>query len=283
MRFSISLFCLFFLLFLVQDCAAQTSYFKHWIQILTDSSLGGRPAGTQFEKTTAQLLEKEIKQVGFKARLQKFRFPDADAKDTLTASNMFAFINHQADSTILLSAHYDHLGKNISKSKEIRVTTFHPGANDNASGVAMLLYMLKNKKLWMSRRYNYLIVFYSAHEPGLFGSTSFYDSMAPSYKFKAVINFDMLGRLYQHQLHIASNAPTSIKDDSLQIVPDREEVLNQLDTKAFYQHGITCFNVSTGLFPEYHTTKDLENRINYPGMEYIYVWLKKWLLEISRP
>ncbi len=275
------LFSWLFLLFLVQDCAAQTSYFKHWIQSLADSGLGGRPAGTLFEKAAAQLIKKEIKQVGLKATQQNFKFPDADAKDTLTASNIFTFINHQADSTILLSAHYDHLGKNISKSKEIRVTTFHPGANDNASGVAMLLYLVKNKKLWMSRRYNYLIVFYSAHEPGLFGSTSFYDSMAPSHKFKVAINFDMLGRLYQHQLHIATNAYISIKDDSLQIVHEREEVLNQLDTKAYYQHGIKCYNVSTGLFPEYHTTKDLENRINYQGMENIYVWLKKWLLEIS--
>lgn len=286
MRFStlfIGKALLLLLIFRIHECSAQTDNFKHWIQTLTDSSLGGRPAGTQFEKATAQLLEKEIKQLGLKARQQPFRYHDADANDTLSATNIYTYIDHHTDSTILISAHYDHLGKNISKSKEIRVTTFHPGANDNASGVAMLLYLLKTKKQWMSRRYNYVIVFYSAHEPGLFGSTEFYEKIVSKYKFKAVINFDMLGRLYQQQLHVAANAAVPIKDDSLHIIQENEEVLTQLDTKAYHQHGITCYNVSTGLFPEYHTTKDLENRINYDGMVSIYLWLKKWLVEISRP
>lgn len=245
--------------------------------------MGGRPAGTRYESATAKLLEKELKQLGLKANRHQFRYRDLDANDTLSATNIYTCIDHRADSTIVISAHYDHLGKNISKSKEIRVHTFHPGANDNASGVAMLLYLLKTKKQWMSPHYNYVIVFYSAHEPGLFGSTAFFEKVISKYKFKAVINFDMVGRLYQHQLHVATNAAVSIKDDSLQTILDNEKVLTQLDTREYYQHGITCYNISTGLFTEYHTTKDLENRINYDGMVSIYWWLKKWLVEISRP
>jgi len=270
------------LLFHVNECAAQEVYFKHWIQTLTDSSLGGRPSGSAYELKTLHLIEHEIKQSGFTVRLQHFSYLDPDSAKQLKACNLYSFINHKADSTILLSAHYDHLGKNKSKSKEIRVSTFHPGANDNASGVAMLLYLLKTKKQWMSRHYNYLIVFYSAHETGLFGSSVFYKNIGSTFKLKTVINFDMVGRLYQHQLHIASNSNMPNLVDSIQIVQEKEELLTQLDTKEYFHQGIQCYNVSTGLFPEYHTTKDTENRIHYQGMVQIYNWLKNWLFEISQ-
>lgn len=270
------------LLFQVNKCDAQEVYFKQWIQTLTDSSLGGRPAGTDYELKALHKIEHEIKQSGFNTKQQRFSYLDPDSAKQLHAFNLYSFINHKADSTILISAHYDHLGKNKSKSKEIRIKTFHPGANDNASGVAMLLYLLKTKKQWMSRRYNYLIVFYSAHEVGLFGSETFYKQIGSTFKLKTVINYDMVGRLYQHQLHIATNSTMPVHMDTIQIVQEKEELLNQLDTKAYFQHGIQCYNVSTGLFPEYHTTQDTENRINYQGMVQIYHGLKKWLYALSK-
>lgn len=261
---------------------AQVPEFKEWIHTLCDTAMGGRPPGTHFEKRAAQFIQSTLKSIGVVSQQQPFRYQDPDQKKLLTANNIYVHLNHKADSTIILSAHYDHLGTNLTKSKEIKPGGIHPGANDNASGVAMLFYLLKNRTQWLNKRYNYFVVFYSAHEPGLFGSDYFFKTSCSRHAIKYVLNLDMVGRLFQNTVYVASTIPLPEIRDSMLVAPLPTEQLNALDTKSFHQHQIQCITISTGMFAEYHTRADVESKLNYTGMTSLSALLIKWLQALNR-
>jgi Zn-dependent M28 family amino/carboxypeptidase len=102
--------------------------------------------------------------------------------------NICASINgtEKSDSVIMFTAHYDHLGMMGSK-------TFFPGANDNASGVSMLLNLIKYYKQ-NPPKYKTMFVFFAGEEAGLLGSKHFAEHPPIELsKIKFLINLDLLG------------------------------------------------------------------------------------------
>ncbi|HKC67430.1 MAG TPA: M28 family peptidase [Bacteroidia bacterium] len=103
--------------------------------------------------------------------------------------NICAFVNgkdEKNDTVIMLTAHYDHLGMMGSK-------TYFPGANDNASGVSMLLNLVKYYTQHPPK-YKTVFVFFAGEEAGLLGSKYFTEH--PEFelsKIKFLINLDLLG------------------------------------------------------------------------------------------
>lgn len=88
--------------------------------------------------------------------------------------------------TIVFSAHYDHLG-------QLGGTAYFPGANDNASGVAMLLYLAKYYSEHQPK-YNMVFMAFSAEEVGLLGSKHYVQHpLFPLEDIKFLINLDILG------------------------------------------------------------------------------------------
>src|SRR6202012_5628969 len=95
-----------------------------------------------------------------------------------TGTNLAAYIDNKAPYTVIIGAHYDHLGYgedgNSLFANAVKEHKVHHGADDNASGTAALLEearrIKKNKKL---KHYNYLFVNFSGEELGLYGSKAF--------------------------------------------------------------------------------------------------------------
>lgn len=123
------------------------------------------------------------------------------SKTERTGNNIAAFIDNGAPYTVIIGAHYDHLGYgedgnslHANASKEHQV---HHGADDNASGTAAVLQVaswVKNDK--KTKHYNYLFLNFSGEELGLFGSKIFVkDQNIDSAHFAYMINMDMVGRL----------------------------------------------------------------------------------------
>ena len=115
-----------------------------------------------------------------------------------TGHNVAAYIDNGAKYTVVIGAHYDHLGyghdgNSLDAKKTYEV---HNGADDNASGTAALMQMagwIKDKKL---NHYNYLFLHFSGEEEGLIGSKAFVKEMnLDSNKIAYMINMDMVGRL----------------------------------------------------------------------------------------
>ncbi|MBS1742360.1 MAG: M28 family peptidase [Bacteroidetes bacterium] len=193
-----------------------------------------------------------------------------------TGHNVVGYINNAATNTIVIGAHYDHLGYGedhnslyAGKDKEV-----HNGADDNASGVAALL-ELGN---WLStsslKKYNYCIVAFSGEELGLYGSKYFADNSPVDLKtVNYMLNMDMVGRLNDstHGLNVGGYGTSPswadiIKKEvpGLKIKTDSSGT-GPSDHTSFYKKDIPVLYFFTGSHSDYHKPTDDANKINYTG------------------
>lgn len=198
--------------------------------------------------------------------------------------NVVGYIDNGAANTIIIGAHFDHLGygedhNSLYTGAGLQI---HNGADDNASGTAALIElarMLKNSKL---KKSNYLIIAFSGEELGLYGSKYF--SEHPTINLSDVnymVNMDMVGRLNDSTKAvtvggygtsptwgelIATNKWLTVKIDSSGTGPS--------DHTSFYRKDIPVLFFFTGTHTDYHKPSDDADKINYTGqwmiVKYIY-------------
>ncbi|MBN2580162.1 MAG: M20/M25/M40 family metallo-hydrolase [Pirellulales bacterium] len=182
-----------------------------------------------------------------------------------------------AEETIVVGAHYDHLGvqKNLAGQWEI-----YNGANDNASGVAVMLEtaeILARRPKRLPRRV--VFVAFSGEESGLLGSFHYVsDPPVPLEKTIAMINLDMVGSL-QGEMLIALGTSTSSRLAKLANRSAKRHQLRLLkipfvlagsDHVPFYAHRVpVVFFVTRGGRADYHRPTDDPEKLNYPGMRRI--------------
>lgn len=263
-------------------------HFKQHILYLASDSLHGRAPGSVDEQKAANYIALEFDSANCnRVMRQNFAFEKG------SATNIFGFLDFKKDSTIIMSAHYDHLGYGSNKSKEIKRKGIHHGADDNASGVAMVIELAKLLGDNMSKgQYNFLFAAYSAHEAGLFGSDYFSKSkICEPLKIRAVINFDMVGRLntLSKTLHISGAETDPVFHTFFQQYQDSvfhfrfdDTNIRLSDLKPFAQKGIPVLNVTTGVHDDYHRISDTENKINYSGMKSIFIALQSLIKNLAK-
>ena len=203
--------------------------------------------------------------------------------------NVVGFIDKGAAQTIVIGAHFDHLGYGEDhNSLWTGKPEIHNGADDNASGIAAIFELAKLIKKSRLDNNNYLIVGFSGEELGLYGSKFFIEnSPVPVAKINYMINCDMVGRLKEDTKSITiggygtspiwgkilpeKTKSLSVKFDSSGIGPS--------DHTSFYLKEIPVLFFFTGTHPDYHKPTDDLEKINYTGIfrvvEYIFDVLKK--------
>lgn len=171
---------------------------------------------------------------------------------------------------IIAGAHYDHLGFGgpNSGSRMPDTVAVHNGADDNASGTAMVMELaqkLANEKARLKR--SIIFVAFSAEETGLLGSKYFVNHCPVDVKsIKAMFNFDMVGRFDKEKNSISvSGTGTSVEADSILKVYEKDLPFSVVhapdgygpsDHAAFYSSGIPVFYFNTGVHTDYHTPAD---------------------------
>ncbi|CAN5481270.1 hypothetical protein BH11BAC1_BH11BAC1_27260 [soil metagenome] len=257
--------------------------FKKHILFLASDSLHGRAPATIDERNAADYIHHEfVSGKCTSVSFQKFPF------GTDAATNVIGMLDLKKDSTVIISAHYDHLGYGSDKSHEINKRGIHHGADDNASGVAMMIELAKwiiEKKDW---NYNFVFAAYSAHEAGLYGSDNFSKSeMCSALKIRAVVNLDMVGRLDKTSSIIRVSGKdtdpgfsTFFQSDSGTMLHFRfdDTNINQSDLKSFAALEIPVLNFTTGVHDDYHKMSDTEDKINYDGMKKVYSLIETLLI-----
>jgi len=262
---------------------------KH-IAYLASDKLNGRGTSTDDEKKAADYIAKEFKSLGLtpgndKSYFYNFKFKkNLNPHDTSTVNlpertgiNVIGFLDNKALFTIVIGAHYDHLGfgKDHNSLDANPDGKIHNGADDNASGTSGVLelasYFTQNKQ---TEKYNFLFMCYSGEELGLIGSKKWCD--APSYpleKINYMINMDMIGRLNDSTkkliIYGVGTSPVwvpiidgiksdlSIKKDSAGIGPS--------DQTSFYLKNIPVLHFFTGQHADYHKPSDDVEKINIKG------------------
>lgn len=257
---------------------------KH-IEVLAADDMQGRFTGSEGERKAIAYIEKEFKALklvpkGEQQFQQPFPFKAGvhGTGDEGTAHNVIAYLDNKADKTIIIGAHYDHLGlgENGSSLDANPKGKIHNGADDNASGVAGVLelarYFSKNKT---KEKANFLFICFSGEELGLYGSKYFTEHPTLDLsKVSYMINMDMIGRL-NNGLTISGtgtsaaweptiksiSAPFTVKTDSSGIGPS--------DHSSFYLKNIPVLHFFTGSHSDYHKPSDDTDKINFTGEKQI--------------
>jgi Zn-dependent M28 family amino/carboxypeptidase len=269
------------------------------VEYLADDKLEGRQTGTEGEALAADYLVKRFSEIGLTEKgtegyLQPFSFkPKTDphkevefsknSDSTITGNNVIGFIDNNAATTIVIGAHYDHLGYggegSLYRGEDKAI---HNGADDNASGVAVMLNLasrlkLKNDNAEVKDSNNYLFMAFSGEEMGLLGSNYF--SKNPTIDAKSInymINMDMVGRLKADSTLAVYGTGTSpifkqtlkAHNDKFKLI-ENESGVGPSDHTSFYLIDVPVLHFFTGQHEDYHKPGDDSDKLNYEGMNLI--------------
>ncbi len=279
----------------------KTTLKKH-LSILASDSLEGRQTGEQGQKKAAtyiatQLQKMKLKPITFQEQqtyFQHYRI-ETGTVDDINTENVIAWIEgtDKKDEYLVLSAHYDHLGKENGK--------VYNGANDNASGTSALLEIAKAfamaAKNGHQTRRSIVFIFFSGEEMGLLGSKAYVQNpIFPLDKTFANLNMDMIGRQeypkddigkvyligaeYNKNLKkLSQNVSKTYQNMQLEY-EDKESYYLRSDHYNFAEKGIPILFYHDGSTSDYHQTSDDVEKIIFPKVEKIarFIFFTAWEL-----
>ncbi|MCB0474721.1 MAG: DUF4910 domain-containing protein, partial [Flavobacteriaceae bacterium] len=268
--------------------------FKDDISYLADDKLEGRETGTAGEKAAAAYIADRFKFIGLKPRgtdgyFQEFTFrpktdphsavnyTDEKSDSTITGTNIVGYIDNKAPTTVIIGAHYDHLGYGGEGSGSLyrgAEKQIHNGADDNASGVAMMLNLAQRLKN-ADKNNNYLFLSFSGEEIGLLGSNYFVKhSTVALDSVNYMINMDMVGRLKADSTLAVYGVGTSpvfkkvLEEQNKEFkLIEKESGVGPSDHTSFYLVDLPVLHFFTGQHEDYHRPSDDWDKINYTGMQ----------------
>jgi len=189
-----------------------------------------------------------------------------------------------AKETIVIGAHYDHLGYGGmgSLAKNLKQPAIHHGADDNGSGSTSLIELARRfggKKNYQGRRL--VFIAFSGEEMGLFGSDHYCKKpIFPLEETAAMVNLDMVGRLRpddktkKDKLQVHGTGTAKGFDDLIESLNENYHFHLQKipggtgpsDHASFYMRKVPVFFLFTGDHPDYHRPSDTADKINVAGM-----------------
>ncbi|WP_337994799.1 M28 family peptidase [Polaribacter ponticola] len=202
---------------------------------------------------------------------------EVNGDGTITGNNVIGFLDNKAENTIIIGAHFDHLGFGGEGSLyRDSMKAIHNGADDNASGISVLLNLAAKLKEKNTNN-NYLFMAFSGEEMGLLGSNYFVKN--PTINTKKVsymINMDMVGRMKKDSSLAVYGTGTSpifkqtlkSHNDSFKLI-QQESGVGPSDHTSFYLADIPVLHFFTGQHEDYHKPGDDSEKLNYDGMELI--------------
>ncbi len=271
---------------------------RRHIQYLASDELQGRGTGTEGEKTAAGYIAGQFRELGLKDLTPGYKKPftfryNPDPHDTsagkteLTSMNVVGFLDNGAPHTIIIGAHYDHLGlgKDHNSLEAKPEGKIHNGADDNASGTAGVIELARHfAKNSVKESANFLFMCFSGEELGLIGSKKWCEQ--PDIDLKSInymINMDMIGRLNDSTrkliIYGVGTSPVfvplldslgtgfNIKKDSSGTGPS--------DQTSFYLKDIPVLHFFTGQHSDYHKPSDDADKINYQGEKDVLVYIAR--------
>lgn len=262
------------------------------IEFLASDYLKGRATGTEGEIKAARYIARRFGQFGLKPLgtdgfIYTFDYkitnnPHGDDTTTaggerMEAADVVGFIDNGAQYTVVIGAHYDHLGlghdhNSLEANPEGKI---HNGADDNASGTSGLIELARYfSENGIKEKYNFLFIAFSGEELGLIGSKKWCENPTlPLGEINYMLNMDMIGRLNDSTKKLViygigtssewkdaidkTNNYFSVKYDSSGIGPS--------DQTSFYLKDIPVLHFFTGQHSDYHKPSDDIEKINVDG------------------
>jgi hypothetical protein len=255
------------------------------VAALTAPGMEGRGVGTKGLSNAARLIADRFKSYGLHPGgdkgtfFQSFTVPSGPDGNPHEVANVVGFLpGARADlkgQSAILSAHYDHLGRGWPDAHKGDEGRIHPGADDNASGVAVLLELAR--ALAATDKPSRTIVFaaFAAEEAGLAGARHY--AARPAFPLDGligVINLDTVGRLRDGRVQVLGTGTASewqhifrgasfVTGVESRNVP---EALQSSDQAAFVERGVPAVQIFTGAHADYHRPGDTADKIDADGL-----------------
>jgi len=258
---------------------------KKHVNALSADTLMGRFSGSKGEGIAYNYISRVLKEADITTLHnrtgQDFSFV-SDNGDTVYSKNIVAIIEGYdpvlKNEYVLIGAHYDHLGYNKMKVNGKESLQIYKGADDNASGVSILLEVANDiKRESFNFRRSVIIAAFGAEEQGLIGSWYFVNR-AFNYtdKINLMVNLDMVGKSGgENYPRVYTVLPGVELTTMLKDVSDLPAMISPKiiatdyfasDHQNFSTKGIPVALVTTGIHRDYHTPRDLPESLDYKSM-----------------
>jgi len=264
------------------------------VTALAAPALEGRGLGSPGLQKAADFIAQRFKAYGLTPAgdngtyLQKFMVADGPDGKPVEPFNVVGYVpGTRADwktQSAVVSAHYDHLGRgwpDVHKDDEGQI---HPGADDNASGVAVMLELARVSASGEQPMRNVVFVAFSAEEAGLGGSRFYVDHPAfPLDQVIGVINLDTVGRLGDQPVSVLGTGTATewqhifrgagfVTGVNGRNVP---ESIQSSDQVPFVERGVPAVQIFTGAHNDYHRPSDTAEEIDVAGLVKVATFVKE--------
>ncbi|UYV13632.1 MAG: M28 family peptidase [Phycisphaera sp.] len=275
---------------LAQDCPiaealaasdAEVRLFDTHVTTLSSPAMGGRLPGSKGMAMAKDYVQRSLELAGLEPAFgsgESASWRQSFSIENTNAENVAGLIRGSGDLAsqyIVIGAHLDHLGDGQFGSRG-ETGSLHPGADDNASGVAGMLLMARGlagdyAKLDGDRR-SVLFIAFSGEESGLNGATFYVNNpVSPITTHTLMINFDMIGRIKDGRLSVSGVGTGVGLEDVVEPIFDASPLIEQVESGlsgrsdhwAFYEAGVPgLFVTATDQHDDYHTQNDESWKIN---------------------
>ena len=262
------------------------------ITVLADVEMAGRGIGTEELNRAGDYIAGQFRLAGLLAPEGSYKqswrqmLTDGSSVDLFNVVGLLPGTNPELEnSPVVVGAHYDHLGANSNGE-------IFPGADDNASGVSVLIEVAAKLRRSFSPERPILFVAFSAEESGLLGSEYFADHLPfgiPAEQVFAMLNLDSVGRLEGKSLQLfgsgsAYEFPFMAQGIGFTIglqseMPER--AISSSDHSSFLKRGVPALHLFSGIHGNYHRTSDSVDLIDLDGMSQISLWLEEALTYLA--
>ena len=270
------------------------------LTILTSEESQGRGVGTAGLNKAAEYIAQQFKEMGLEPAGENGSFfqsweEEDGPQGKVTLRNVIARLPGKKEKwssqSVVLSAHYDHLGWGWPDVRESERGLLHPGADDNASGVAVLLEIAQLLSDQLRPDRNLLFVAFSGEEWGLRGSRHFvrHSDQWPTDQMMAAVNLDSVGRLEGREIlvlggssasewvHIARGVCFTTGISSKLVADD----LGSSDQRSFIEAGVPAVQIFAGAHPDYHRSSDTADKIDVAGLIQVASFVRETIVYLS--
>ncbi len=256
---------------------------KSTVTLLADPALEGRGLGSEGLKLATEMVESRMREIGLVPAgddgfRQVWRWVGGEPRRDMELVNLVGRVAGSdpelANRPVLVLAHLDHLGRGWPDARTGNLGKVHPGADDNASGVAVLLELARTLIDEPPRPRPVLVAVVTGEEAGLVGSRHLLRVLAEGGRPFACLNLDTVGRLSDGKLYVL-NADTAREwrfifmgvgyttGAPVEVV---SEPLDASDQVACIERGVPAVQLFTGPTTDYHRPSDTVDTIDADGL-----------------
>lgn len=244
------------------------------VDTLSSEAFEGRGTGTAGLERAVAYLENRFAEAGLRPPSPSGYRRSFSGPDGTELFNLVGVLGESSGGHVIVGAHYDHLG--FGERGDANEGKLHPGADDNASGVAVLLECARRLAEEDELAHAVVFVAFAGEEKGLLGSTHYVDNpVMPLGECIAMVNLDTVGRLAEGKLIVfGANTAAQLTHVLRGInygfgfnleLPETD--VGGSDQTSFVRKGVPAVQIFTGPNPDYHRPGDTADKIDFVGLE----------------